>query len=343
MIGGGVVGLSATVELLRRGTEAVCYERDTPMAERSAGDSRVFRLAHAYPDMVELAARSRRLYAGWGERAGVPLIDDVGTVVGGEAAGGWADAMAAAGAAHEIVEPGSPLLRLPGPVTGPALLDPSGGVIRVDRVRAFLVAAAGAVRQVTAETIEETPTGVRVVAGTATDDFDAALICAGAGTPDLAAAVGVDVPPALEHHVRFSFPLRPQAPPSPQCLITLGGPGDPGTYQHRAAPGTWAVGADVAPAAVAWDLGREAAERASLAVVTDYVARELPGVEPRAVDRLYCTHNPDLSDGLQFLRRGRVLVVHGENLFKFAPLLGEILAQACIDGSTPADAGPNRH
>jgi sarcosine oxidase len=25
---------------------------------------------------------------------------------------------------------------------------------------------------------------------------------------------------------------------------------------------------------------------------------------------------------------------------KFAPLLGEMLARACVDGSTPADAGP---
>jgi sarcosine oxidase len=55
---------------------------------------------------------------------------------------------------------------------------------------------------------------------------------------------------------------------------------------------------------------------------------------------VYCTHNPDLGDGLQFVRHGRVLATYGENLMKFAPLLGETLAQACIDGSTPANAGP---
>ena len=67
MIGGGVVGLSATVALLRRGVDVRCYEVGEPMGERSAGDTRIFRLAHTYPDMVELAARSRTLFAEWSE------------------------------------------------------------------------------------------------------------------------------------------------------------------------------------------------------------------------------------------------------------------------------------
>ncbi|MFG1995026.1 hypothetical protein ACGFJ7_34130 [Actinoplanes sp. NPDC048988] len=118
------------------------------------------------------------------------------------------------------------------------------------------------------------------------------------------------------------------------CWIT----GD--TYQHLAAPGTWAVGADIDPALVAWDGGRPAAERASLDALTAYVTRHLPFVEPRPVAQVYCTHDPALGDGLQFARNGRVLATYGENLMKFAPLLGEMLARACLDGSTPANAGP---
>ncbi|MBB2946966.1 sarcosine oxidase [Actinoplanes lutulentus] len=337
VIGGGVVGLSATVELARRGVDVVCYEPGPPMGERSAGDTRIFRLAHAYPDMVELAARSRRLFAGWSERAGEPLIDNVGTVVSGDMAADWASAMAMSGADHQVVDPGSSLLRLPATdFAGPALIDPAGGIIRVDRVRAFLTAAAAPhIRQASVDTIQEIKGArVRVTAGESVNDFDAALICAGAATSGLAAGAGIETPSALEHHVRFSFPLRVDTPL--QCWIT------DGTYQHVAAPGTWSIGADVDPALVTWDGGREAAEQASLDVVTAYVARELPGVEPRAVGRLYCTHNPDLSDGLQFVRRGQVLAVHGENLFKFAPLLGDWLAEACVDGSTPGDAGPGR-
>lgn len=342
MIGAGVVGLSVTLTLLRQGVDVWCYEAGEPMGERSAGDTRIFRLAHVYPDMVELAARSGALFARWSEQAGTPLIDRVGTVVSGAGTATWATAMAAAGAPHDLVEPDSPLLRLPARAfPGPALIDPSGGVIRVDRLRAYLVAAAGhRLRHARVEAVEQTPAGVRVSAGPATDVVDTALIAAGSGTSGLAAGAGIDTPSALEHHLRVTFPLRRGAPERPQCWITEAADGLPGTYQHLAAAGGWAVGGDVDPALVAWSAGRDAAERASLAAVTAHVAEHLPFVEPRPIGRVYCTHHPDLGDGLQFARNGRVLAVHGENLMKFAPLLGEVLAGACVDGSTPADAGP---
>ncbi|SNY68669.1 sarcosine oxidase [Paractinoplanes atraurantiacus] len=337
MIGGGVVGLSATAALLRRGADVRCYEAGEPMGERSAGDTRIFRLAHTFPDMVELAGRSRALFADWSGRSGTPLIDEVGTVVSGPEVANWAAAMATAGAAHEMVEPGSPLLRLPAATfAGPALIDPAGGVIRVDRIRAFLVAAvADRLRAAHVDAVEEIASGVRIHAGRDVDVFDAALICAGAGTPALAAGVGIEAPAALEHHLRVSFPIRPGAPEPLQCWIT----GD--TYQHLAAPGTWAVGADVDPALVSWAGGRPAAERASREVLIAYATEHLPFVEPRPVAEVYCTHDPALGDGLQFARNGRVLATYGENLMKFAPLLGDLLAQSCLDGSTPADAGPN--
>ena len=342
VIGGGVVGLSTTAALLRQGVDVRCYDPGEPMGERSAGDTRIFRLAHAYPDMVALAGQSRALFAEWSDAAGAVLVDPVGAVVSGAEAGRWATAMTAAGAGHEMVEAGSPLLRLPARTfAGPALIDPAGGVIRVDRIRAFLVGAVGDhLRPVHVDAIEETGPGVRVRSGTGSDTFDAVLVCAGAGTSALAAGAGIDTPSALEHHLRVSFPIRPAAPAPLQCWITGPADGQPGTYQHLAGPGSWAVGGDVDPALVAWDRGRPAAEQASLAALTDYVAEHLAFVEPRPIGRVYCAHNPELGDGLQFVRRGRVLAVYGENLMKFAPLLGEMLARACVEGSTPANAGP---
>jgi sarcosine oxidase len=337
VVGGGVVGLSTTVQLIRNGHDVTCFEPGEPMGERSAGDTRIFRLAHAYPDMVELAARSRHLFEAWG--AG--FVDGSGTVVSGHEVAPWAAAMAEAGAAHEVVGPDSPLLRLPArEITGEALIDPAGGVIQVGRLREFLLAAAGPrIRKARVRHLEKikTAAGVRVSHSTGSDDFDAALICAGAETSALAATVELKTPAALEHHVRFSFPIRPDAPQPMQCWITLG---QFGTYQHLSAPGTWAIGADVDPAEVSWDGGREAAEFASREAVTAYVAEHLPFLEPTATDQLYCTHNPDLSDGLQFARSGPILTVYGENFMKFAPLLGASLATALTDGSTPANAGP---
>ncbi|MEV4348752.1 FAD-dependent oxidoreductase [Actinoplanes sp. NPDC049596] len=337
VVGGGVVGLSVTAALQRHGVGVWCYEAGEPMGERSAGDTRIFRLAHAYPDMVELAARSRELFADWSGRAGTQFVDEVGTVVSGPEAPKWAEAMA--GVDHELVEPGSPLLRLPATTfAGPALVDPAGGVIRVDRIRAHLTRETqGRLRRAHVDAVEEVAGGVRVRAAGDVETFDAVLICAGAGTPALAAQAGIEISSALEHHLRVSFPIRPGAPEPLQCWIAS----ESGTYQHLAAPGTWAVGGDVDAALVAWDGGRAAAERASVDFLTAYVTEHLPFVEPRPVGRVYCTHDPALGDGLQFVRNGRVLVTYGENLMKFAPLLGEMLARACADGSTPADAGPN--
>jgi sarcosine oxidase len=307
VIGGGVVGLSATVALLRQGVDVHCFEPGEPMGERSAGDTRIFRLAHAYPDMVMLAAQSRALFAEWSERASSSsFVDPVGTVVSGAEAGKWSSAMAAAGAAHQMVEAGDPLLRLPAPTfAGPALIDPAGGVIRVDRIRTFLVGAVGTrLRPVHVDALDETHTGVRVTSGTEATTFDAAVICAGAGTPALAAGVGIDTPTALEHHLRLSFPIRPNAPAPLQCWITEPAEGLLGTYQHMAAPGQWAVGGDVDPALVNWERGRPAASQASREAVAAYVAEHLPFVEPRPIGEVYCTHNPELGDGLQFVRRG---------------------------------------
>ncbi|MBL7252722.1 NAD(P)/FAD-dependent oxidoreductase [Paractinoplanes lichenicola] len=349
VVGGGVVGLSTTLALVERGIDVTCFEPAAPMAKRSAGETRIFRHAHAYPDMVELATESGRLYAGWSERAGVPLIDVVSTVVSGGPVEAWAAAMAEVGALHEVVDKQPEQLRLPAArIDGPSLVDPAGGAIRVDRIRTFLLDAIGnRVRRATVESVEESGGRVRVrfsandladSLGTASDagvdEFDAVVVCAGAGTAGLTAGLGLAVPDRLEHHVRFSFPVRADMKGPMPCWINSD------SYQHLTTAGTWAVGYDVEAADVAWELGTEVAERNSRAAVVDYVTRELPGLEPRIVDRLYCSNNLGLSDGFRFLRSGAVLTAYGENLFKFAPLLGEWLAKAAIDGSTPAHAGP---
>ena len=109
------------------------------------------------------------------------------------------------------------------------------------------------------------------------------------------------------------------------------------TYQHEAGPGQWAVGGHVDPAETAWERGRESAEAASRRVIADYVARTLT-VRPEVVDALYCTTMPTLGDGIRFCRNGPILAVYGDNLMKFAPVLGAGLAAAAVAGTTPSEA-----
>jgi sarcosine oxidase len=325
VVGAGVVGLATAACLVRDGVEVVCFERSTVMGERSAGSSRIFRLAHVDADLVRLADRARAGFARWG--AG--MVDPVGCVVSGGDAAERARAMAAVGVAHELRDDADDLgLPVAGPVAGPVLVDPSGGVVDVDAVRTRLVGISGHT-VVRAEVGRVDGTAVWV--GGATQAFDAVVLAAGAGTAALAADVGIDLPSALQHHARFTFPLPDRRPPAwidapPTGLRT---------YQHRSGPGRWSVGGTVDAAAVAWEVGPDAATAASREAVLRFV-RERLTVVPEVVETLYCTHAPDTGDGITFARSGAVLAVWGENLMKFVPVLGEALAAAAVDGSTPS-------
>ena len=357
VVGAGVVGMATAAELVRAGVDVTCFERAAAggpgglsaavMGERSAGSSRIFRLAHVDPDLVRLAVRARDGFAAWTRRAGRPTVHEHCCVVSGGDAAERAAAMEHVGAACALVEPDDPRLRLPGPVSaGPVLVDPAGGVVDVDAVRALLVAEAGhAVVPAVVDALDVRGTGVavRTADGGGAARFDAVVLAAGAGTPALAAQVGVDLPAGLVHHARFTFPFAEPAAGGARWASWIDTP-DPGTgegggaglatYQHRSGPGRWAVGGTVDPALVAWEVGRDAAVAASREVVLAHV-RERLAVQPEVVETLYCHHTPDTGDGITVRRAGPVVAVHGENLMKFAPVLGAMLAGAATDGSTP--------
>ncbi len=334
VVGAGVVGLSTTASLVRSGADVVCFEAaGAVMGERSAGSSRIFRLAHTAPDLVRYAEAAGAGFDAWASRSGTPMLDVSGCVVSGIDAADRARAMAEAGVRHDLVDDTSGLGVPARSVAGPALVDRGGGVVDVDAVRRHLLAEAG--RVVRHERVRFVDEGT-VSTADGIHAADVVVLAAGADTPGLAAPAGIDLPSALEHHVRFTFALPADAGPTPAWIDH---PADGlSTYQHRTGPGRWSVGATLDPELVAWANGRDAAEAASEKALLDY-ARERLTVAPAVVDRLYCTHAPDTGDGIVFRRSGPVLAVYGENLMKFAPMLGETLAAAALDGSTPADLG----
>jgi sarcosine oxidase len=91
VVGAGVVGLSTAACLRRDGVEAVGFERaQSVMGERSAGSSRIFRLAHVDADLVRLAVAALDGFTRWGPA----MVDPVGCVVSGADAAERAAAMA---------------------------------------------------------------------------------------------------------------------------------------------------------------------------------------------------------------------------------------------------------
>ncbi|WP_028938381.1 FAD-dependent oxidoreductase [Pseudonocardia spinosispora] len=326
VVGAGVVGLATSSALLDAGARVSCFEAEDPMSQRSAGSSRVFRLAHAEPELVSLAMRARERYREWSELAGRALIGSQTTMFASSDAPRWAAAMRTAGAEVEIPDPVS----VPVPVgDAPVLVDPAGGVVDVTGVGEFLVRRVGgslverAVRWVELS-------GDRVLVDGET--FDACVIVAGAGTASLAAQVGLSVPDRLARHCRFTFAVHDPGL-RPPCVLDRSEHWRAGftSYQHLTAPGRWAVGGHLAGNPVETDqVSRQGLIDAAREFTSSYVRESLPWCDPEPVEELYCDSLSGWGDGYVVQRAGAVVALHGDNLFKLAPVLGDSLAAAVV-------------
>jgi sarcosine oxidase len=346
VVGAGVTGLAVTDELLRLGHDVRCFEAATPMAARSTGGTRIFRLAHWRPELVDWAMQARDLWDVWSEAAGERLVGSEGVVLSGRADGDIAEVAAAMGAAGAPFEesadaPGLPAER----PDGPFLVDPAGGALQAAATGRFLLSRAG--RAIVRERV--TAVGVEgdralVTTATGTVELDSLVVTAGAGTAPLAAGVGVDVPRRLVHHARFTYPLRDPAA-TPPCWLDRSESWRTGftTYQHVAAPGQWAVGGHVDDEQVRADRGLDEVVTLSRDLVTRYVAEYVTGAEPTAVDVVTCDFEEGLGDGLSSERAGPVLVLWGDNLFKLAPVIGRVVARAAAELSRPAELAAVAH
>jgi sarcosine oxidase len=345
VVGAGVVGLSTAYELLRRGCEVVCFEAGEPMAARSTGNSRIFRLAHADAGLVAFAARARTVWSAWEEAASIRLIGDQGLVFTGAAAPAWDAAMAEAGAEHTVLdEPGADLGL---PVTeppGPALVDPAAGVIDVLAVGTFLRERVGSSLRVE-PVYRLSPGGDRttVWSSAGAHEVDRVIVAAGAGGCQLAAQAGIYTASTLAHHARFRFRLRdPEA--SPPCWIDRSESWRAGftTYQQQSGAGMWSVGADLGAAEIAWERGKDHVVSRSRELVTRFVGEFLAGVDDEVVDFIYCDFPIGLGDGVHVGTNGPVTAVWGDNLFKHAPAIGEALAEALVNDAEPDIPPPPR-
>jgi sarcosine oxidase len=343
VVGAGVVGLAITHELACGGHEVRCFEAEVPMGARSVGETRIFRLAHATPALVEWGSRARRGWQAWSDAAGVPLVGSEGTVASGNI-GDLAAALTAAGAPHRVTDEAPPSLPATDPV-GPFLVDPAGGVIQAAATGRFLSGSIGEqVTRAAVTQIELRGPGTVIVTADESWGCDSVVIAAGAATPLLAAQVDIHVPDELVHHARFTFSLLdPRS--TPPCWMDRGETWRPGftTYAHCAGPGRWAVGGHLPLAQTHWGLDREDVIEISRNIVSAYVADYVTGAAPEVVETLYCNFTAGLDDGVSVARAGPVLAIWGDNLFKLAPRLGEVLARAAVDVSVPSELDDIRH
>jgi sarcosine oxidase len=338
VVGAGITGLATAYELVRRGVDLRVFEAARPGAGQSAGRTRIFRHAHRRLELVERAVESRVLWERWEDELGSQLLGREGMLLTGPAAPEVAGLLAEAGTPAQLVDEREqgralPILAPPG---GPAVLDELGGSTDVAAAIRLLASALGE-RLVLAEVLAVDP-GEPAVVETSEGIWEAgrAVLCAGAGIGALAPELGIPVQLSCHARVTFRAPdaglaaLQEQSGAYGEIIYAAAFPREP-LY----AVGLAGEGAEV-------PLG--ASVRPLVDRIVAYVRQALPGLDPEPVGVRLCvpTALPDSPDRFEVWSSGSVLALAGDNLFKFAPWLGRMLAAAACGEREPEGLVPAR-
>ncbi|MGE0027483.1 MAG: hypothetical protein AB7O78_13200 [Thermoleophilia bacterium] len=232
--------------------------------------------------------------------------------------------LADAGVPHARLAPAD----LPAPLApaGPGLLDPGGGTIDAAAAVAGLAAELGpAIRRVAVRGIRAE--GDAVAADTGEGPVTAArlLACPGARAGALDPAGPDALTMRVRRHLRAAF--RVPGGDGLPCLLERSGAHGPGVTGY----GTTLPGGLVA-------LGTHAAddlpEAESIAVTRAWASAVLPGLDPAPAGLLACdsVQLGDDPDAFALTGGGPAAVFTGGNLFKHAPVLGPMLAEAMLEG-----------
>ena len=334
VVGAGITGLSTAYALQRRGVEFVCFEGAAPGFGQSAGRTRVFRHGHDDERLVRLAVRARAEWERLEDELGTRLLGREGVLVCGPNVAERAAAFEAAGVPARLVgrEEQSAALPVLRPPEDEALLDELGGSIDV---RAAIDGLAGGIgeRLVQARVFEvrERDSGVELHTSEGVWVAERAVLCPGAQLHELSAGLGLAIPLTIDLHTRAAFPVR-EPGPRLACL------------QDRSSVHGEIVYAAPMPDGRQYAIGlggeEEPPVEEALARLTAYVERAMPGLEPDPASVRLCQTSilPWSPDAFAVWRTGNIDVLAGANLFKFGPLLGELLADGADELRTLAPA-----
>jgi sarcosine oxidase len=324
VVGAGIMGAATAYALARRGHDVALVEQFEVGHTRgsSHGRSRIVRLAYPELEFVELARES---FAGWREleqEAGVELLELNGLLeLVDDPAQGSRDALDAAGAEYEVIEPDR--VRDRWPVGVPAgwhvLFQPEAGIVRADlALRTFVERA-----------VEH---GARLEENTRVEslaDLEAEAVIVTAGSwvkrffPDLPLQTTRET---AVYFRRGGAPLPSVVQLDPEtrghALYSLHDP------VHGLKAGVHHAGVEVDPDDEPGGPEQHLVER-----VAEWVARTYLDADPEPVAAETCMYTNAPGEHFILERRGRVVIGspcsgHG---FKFAPAIGARLARMAID------------
>ena len=355
VVGGGVMGTATAHELARRGRSTLLLERFTFGHARgsSGGPTRIFRFTYEHPDYVRMAGPALDAWRELEDVSGERLLYTTGGIDIGDGGRRSADALEAAGAPFAWLTPEATTERWPGLVIAPGtpvLLQEQGGVCmaeRTVRAQARVAAEAGAtvLEETRVLTVDRRADGVQVT----TDRGDAfaapvVIVTAGPWAGPLLRTAGIDLPlvPSFEQVTYCRLAGAPHPFPtiidwSGVSTRSLPSDGDGSTNGPYALPDPEEPGSikmaldrsgpDVDPDARSFEPDPERLER----LAGWARKRFLPLVEARPPETCLYTNTPDgefVLDRLGPIVVGSPCSGHG---FKFAPLIGKLLADMATD------------
>lgn len=356
VIGLGVMGSAALESVARRGCRAVGIERFTPGHDRgsSHGATRIIRVGYfEHPTYVPLVRAAYPLWRAIEARSGVPLLIVTGIVEIGapdsELVVGTLASSRLHGLAHEILDaPGLmarfPAFRVPHDFVG--VFQPDGGFLRAEPAIAALQALArrsGGELRFEERVVGLRPHGANIRVSTERDEVEAGCVIVAAGPwlksllPDLAVAIRVT------RQVLGWFAPRPQSAalfaPGRFPVFLLhnqdgyfyGFPADQDGHVKLAKHFHF----DEAVDPERYDRVPSAADEAAIRAVTRC---HLPGADGPLIAAKTCLYTmaPDGDFILDRLPDWPQVIIaspcsgHG---FKFAPVIGEILADLATTGT----------
>jgi sarcosine oxidase len=360
VVGLGAMGSAAAAHAARRGAATIGLERFALGHDlgASGGRSRIIRKAYfESPHYVPLLERAYALWGGLERESGIPLVQRMGVLVAGNPDGatlrGVGESARTFGIPVEYLDTADLRKRFPQAriLDGEAgILEPEAGAVFPERgIAAHLAIArrAGAtlLGDTEVRTIERRgPDVVLHLAGGATVRAAHAVVCAG---PWLASAFErFGFPVRVQRNVQFWFEPADRAAFFPDRLpaflierdglpAALYGIPDLGEGVKAALHGD---GAFVDPDALDREIHLDEIER-----MRGMLAQWLPGAAGRFVAGKACMYalTPDQHFIIGREPETGAIVAGGfsGHGYKFAPAIGELLAQLALDGGAPLDIG----
>jgi sarcosine oxidase len=340
VVGGGIMGTATTRALARRGRNVLLLERFQIGHKRgsSHGASRIFRLSYPEQRYVEMAQDSLLLWKELEAECGERLVTKTGGFDTGRPLDDHINALDTVRVPYEIlfgteVNERWPFMKFPG--DSQVLYQPEGGVVGAERAWYALARLAlndGAEIQDNAQVVDihEGKTDIKIRTVTREVETRTVVVTAGAWAQGLLKKVGIklDVVPTRETVAFFKLPH--------ERFPTVVDWGDPSIYALPSPGQGIKVGEHHAgPVTDPHDIGE--ANRESVYRIQKWMASHYPEAEtsPHHVETCIYTNTPTEEFVLE---RHEGIVVgspcsgHG---FKFAPWIGESLANLCDEILNP--------